>query len=153
MDLFDAGAHEDALRRIDQAIHIRPDYSMYHMAKADFLRDMGRLQEAKQTAEHSVTLEPRSNDHWALLGLVNQDLGLYEEAAKCFRQAVRMKPESHVLGLLAHAELRFDPAQAAIDARKALELDPDAEESDETRATLEEAEQALERGADRCMDH
>ena len=52
----------------------------------------GDLARAVRLAEAATKLQPRRADVWHLRGLINQDLGLFDDAAASYRKATRLAP-------------------------------------------------------------
>jgi TolB-like protein/DNA-binding winged helix-turn-helix (wHTH) protein/Tfp pilus assembly protein PilF len=92
-----AGAESEFLRAID----LNPGYATAHQWYAEYLRLMGRQQEAINESKLALELDPLSLIINMELGLPFYYEGKYDEAVRQFKKAVAMDPSF----ALAHCEL------------------------------------------------
>ena len=128
--LTDKGQYQAALDAYDTAVKLNPDYpkrdAKFNLERSSVLFKVGRLQEALETAEQAVTLDPKWGVARNQLGLTYARLGDFDKAEAVFRYAVLAQPESAdlrgSLSLILNERGRYEEALRAADA--ALQLDP-----------------------------
>lgn len=79
--LFDAGARDEALAALRQAVSLAPSTARFHVILGQKLRATGDLAGAEAALRHALTLAPGQVDALALLPMVLQKLGRRDEAA------------------------------------------------------------------------
>tara|TARA_Y100001968_G_scaffold185090_1_gene169527 strand:+ start:2 stop:1615 length:1614 start_codon:yes stop_codon:yes gene_type:complete len=109
-----------------KAIQLNPDFADAHSNLGSILKDLGNLQEAKNSYQKAINLNPDfANAHYNL-GNVLHDLGNLQEAKVSYRKAIKIKPDY----IVAHSNLgnvlrdlgKLQEAELSI--RKAIELNP-----------------------------
>ena len=118
-----------ALELINEAIEISPRCSLYWTTKAQFVLELGNLEEARSTAQVATDLDSGNAHAWALLGEVHGLLGQSESAASCLLEAVRLEPDHVNYTLLASVQAEYDPEAAMQSAQKALQINPNWDEA------------------------
>jgi tetratricopeptide (TPR) repeat protein len=132
LDLAEAyrrrGFPEVALEHCRLAAARFPDSAPVALALAKSLRVAGRQQEAARSLDVFLTGHPQAKTPELIswLGIVRDELGLWTEGEKAHREAVGLSPASAYLhNNLGYNLLRQDRKEAAaVEFRKALELDP-----------------------------
>jgi tetratricopeptide (TPR) repeat protein len=76
--MFQLGEAEEALRLADQSLAIYPYSSTTHTDRAFALRALGRIDEARTSAEEAVRLSPKADLPHFILGVCYLDLGQTE---------------------------------------------------------------------------
>jgi tetratricopeptide (TPR) repeat protein len=140
--------YERALEYVKQALDANKDLVKAWVNRGIILRHLGRLQDAVDSYDHALSLEPRNA--FALLrkgAMLTDELGLYDEALQCFNEAAKVAPENpecwwNLSQVYMHKE-DFETAVAQID--KLLELEPDNMAARGNKAALL---QRLGRGAE-----
>jgi tetratricopeptide (TPR) repeat protein len=82
-----------ALAVLDDALAATPNDGMAHARRALVLNDMGRWEEAVQSADRAVALLPGNPDIWTNRGLFLRRLGRARDAEQSFRQALALRPD------------------------------------------------------------
>ena len=119
---YDAARLETGLASVEAALAIRPDLVKGQMLKADFLRGLGRIQEAIRHYEEIVERNPDScSAHYAMALAYNQ-IG-DERAAYHQQQVERLRPEG-ARALYLRALFETDPQRAIGFLSAGLELEP-----------------------------
>jgi tetratricopeptide (TPR) repeat protein len=62
MELFSAGAHEEALAQFDRVLAVNPAYSAAYMQKAKALIELGRHADAKAVLQAGIDVAERRGD-------------------------------------------------------------------------------------------
>ena len=81
-----------ALREIDRAIELNPNYATAHQWRAEFLSAQGRHEEAIAEAKRAVELDPLSSIINRILGDVYLQARRYDEAVTQSRKAIEIEP-------------------------------------------------------------
>ncbi|HEY9785576.1 MAG TPA: hypothetical protein V6D17_09265 [Candidatus Obscuribacterales bacterium] len=105
-----------ALKDIDKAIELDPDYALYHMWKSTILSDQEEDKRALPEALRACQLEPKTALYWDNLSVVQRHLGKSEDAIRSADKAVQFSPQT---GLFRQNRARA--LQAASRFREALE--------------------------------
>jgi rhomboid protease GluP len=107
-------------------LQLAPNNFAAHDGLGLLLAVTGRLDEATQELQKSVTLQPAMPDAWLQLGLIQQKLGRHADAAVSLKNAAALNPDSmqtqFALGI---SEMNLRQYPAAIAAfQKAAQLTP-----------------------------
>src|SRR5205807_2695995 len=81
-----------ALREIDRAIELNPNYATAHQWRAEFLSPLERHQEAIAEAKRALELDPLSIIINRILGEVYLHARWYDEAITQFRKTIEIEP-------------------------------------------------------------
>jgi serine/threonine-protein kinase len=115
-----------AEREIKRAIELNPNYSMTHQLYADYLRVMGRPDEAIAEIKRSQELEPLSLNTSAVVGIHFYFAHQYDQAIEQCQKTLDLDPNfapAHLyLGWAYVQKARYEEAIAA--AKKASSLSP-----------------------------
>ena len=87
------GRAEAALRRLDVVGSIGRNDPLFHAARADALRDLGRCEEAVEACAASIRIEPGNVRTRIVMGNALADCGRLAEAAIVFRTAAEQARE------------------------------------------------------------
>lgn len=109
---------EQAIQHFQNAIMLRPDYSVYFNLSLSLLR-LGRFNEAAAAGKSVVDMAPGYGKGYALLGLISVKKGNFREAISRYEDAVRLDP---------------DMPEAKCDLARLLATCPDETMRDGTRA-------------------
>lgn len=90
------GKNEEALKVIDKAIKIKPDFAQAYNKKGDFLFKLGRIKEALDCYLKSKELNSNIQNNYYDLGRSYLMLGDYPNALENFKIANRMKPQTDI---------------------------------------------------------
>ena len=83
---------EAALRALERAFALRPDFVEAGMELARAREDRGDLEEALQVLQEIVQKQPSRTDAWVNLGRVEAGMGRYVRARKAWEQALQLDP-------------------------------------------------------------
>jgi tetratricopeptide (TPR) repeat protein len=86
------GQPNEAVRRIQRAIEVRPGSAVYHGNLGVALQATGKLDAARANLERAVKLDPQQVDASFNLGVTLQTLGLSDEAVGRYRQVLTLVP-------------------------------------------------------------
>jgi eukaryotic-like serine/threonine-protein kinase len=115
-----------AEREIKRAIELNPNYSMTHLMYADYLRVMGRSDEAIAEIKRAQELEPLSLNTNAVVGVHFYFARQYDQAIEQCQKTLDLDPnfaQAHLfLGWAYVQKARYEEAIAA--AKKASSLSP-----------------------------
>ncbi|MEN9760246.1 MAG: hypothetical protein RI906_72 [Pseudomonadota bacterium] len=94
--LLQQGRAEAAIEYLEQAIAIAPDEidALGHLGVA--CAQSGRLKRGLEVLQHSLKLNPEQGAAWGCLGSIFRELGHYDEAARCFEQALQQGADSEL---------------------------------------------------------
>ncbi len=108
----------DALVTLDASLAQNPDYAPMLAARADALRELGRVREAIATYRRAIVLDASIASAHANLGLLLVQFGEWESGLEHCRTAVALRPSDPVcranLGLLLLEYGKIDDAMDAI---------------------------------------
>ena len=121
-----AGARDEALALLDEAIALKPRDASFFNNRAGVLAQSGRLEDAVRDLRRAVQLEPTFAAALAQLGQVQLRLGAPDEAVVALRKATLLAPRDFNLHFLTGlAEMgRERRAEAETAFRAALALVP-----------------------------
>jgi tetratricopeptide (TPR) repeat protein len=115
------GDPQGALVHLDAAISQSPHNTLLLRRRAELLLALGRISDARATAEKALDLEPRSVDCWVLMGRVYEQANQPRQAAACWHRALGLAPEHRgVLAALANLYWRQREPQRCISYLYAL---------------------------------
>ena len=123
--IADGGDTPGALNKIEDALSIDSESSVLWVTKAQFLADLGRVEEAIAAANTSVAKGPRNVHAWVLLGGLSADQGNHAAAVSHFENALRLDDDFGTHTLMAKSLMSIDPKRAATHAQKALDINPE----------------------------
>jgi tetratricopeptide (TPR) repeat protein len=86
------GYKQEALRCVDRAIELDPDYETAWYNKAIALSQIGRHEEALQSLDRAIKLDPTQHDAWFSRGVILRDLWRLKEAVECYDRALKIDP-------------------------------------------------------------
>ena len=117
---------EDAIIYQREAVGQRPNDDASHVRLAGYLRRLGKIGAALESAQRAVTLEPGSPDAHATLGTLLAVENKLSEAIEHYRKALHIEPESAYTHLhLGQALLSQKSIDEAVDHfRHALRIQP-----------------------------
>ncbi|MEN9316689.1 MAG: hypothetical protein RIS35_3082, partial [Pseudomonadota bacterium] len=87
-----SGDPAQAIRKIEQAIRLRPDVASFHTNLGNAYRASGHVQEALASYARAIALDAGQTDALANRARVLSDLGRFEEAIDAFDQALTGSP-------------------------------------------------------------
>lgn len=111
--LKNLGRPAEANQALDRAEAVHPDYSDPPAARAEWLRQEGRLDEARAQIKESLRRAPGRSDAWRVLGLIEDQRGDKTGALHAFQISLRLGE--------ANADVSQRAAQLLADAGKADE--------------------------------
>lgn len=111
--LKDLGRTLDARRALDQAETLQPTYAGPAAERAEWLRQEGRLDEARVQIQESLRRQPGQSDAWRVLGVIEEQRGDNTAALRAFQMALRLGK--------ANAELSQRVTQLLVSSGKADE--------------------------------
>ncbi len=121
-----AGRDEEALRQLQLALALKPDYADAWVEVGNLFSDRGEVGEAAQAYAQSLRFNPALEGAHYNLGNLAQGRGAWQEAVAYYREALRLNPafaQAHNnLGQAYEALGRSD--QALAEYRQALAADP-----------------------------
>jgi Tfp pilus assembly protein PilF len=126
LTLADEGQVEEALTALRTAAEQAPEDPLPRHELATLLLDEGEFRAAIGQLKEVVRLAPDHFDAWLDLGIAYAQQGFYEESARAYAGAARLRPDdlllNYNLGGL-HA-LWEKPVEALAALRRALSIDP-----------------------------
>lgn len=123
---FQGGRWAEGVEDLRASLASQPGFAEVWSNLAFGLRQLGRIDEARDAAQRAVTLKPSLADAWNLLGLVEQDSARFPEATRHFRRALELRPNFAAAWMnLANCDQALGHIHDAV-ARygRALALDP-----------------------------
>ncbi len=128
LDLHAAGNIELAIKALEAAVHMDPQFAMAYSRLALYTGGTGDYQESFQAAERAYALRDRVSEResYRISATYHLNCMQYEEALKDYQQAVVLDPEdsdSYRQIALLHANLG-EPQAGIEPARKARDLPP-----------------------------
>ena len=125
------GRSEEALRSVQRAIQLRPDFAAAHNNLGAVLKDQRRLEEAAASYQKAIQLQPDYAAAYNNLGGALRVLGRLEEAAASYQRAIQLEPEfaeaHRILGVVLSDQGRLEEAAASY--QRAIRLEPDFAEA------------------------
>ncbi len=99
--------------------------------KANDLINANRLPEAREVCEKLCKIEKDNPGVWQTLGMIDQQLGNFKDAAACFERLVQLAPEMAEAHLYLAKTLQAlnELDRAAVSFRKAVEIKPELVEA------------------------
>ncbi|KAJ2705451.1 hypothetical protein FB645_002434 [Coemansia sp. IMI 203386] len=92
-----------------------------HAVKGLFLSNLERKDEAYESIKHGLEISPRSSLSWHINGIVNRGDNNFEEAIKCYEEALKGDSENiNILRDLAHLQVYLRQPTKLIDTRQRL---------------------------------
>ena len=88
--------YEEALAAYTKATSLSPRYAAALINMARTQRDMDRPDDAVETLEHALTIEPGNPEAHHVMGVLREQMGDREAAAQSFRAATEAAPEMTV---------------------------------------------------------
>lgn len=124
---FDSSFAKEAIKALDQAIMLKPDYAEGYYEQGRVLNGLERYEDAITAFNKAIELNPHYADAYYYKGYALYRLERYEEAIKEFDSAIALDPHDPVYfcnkGEALHNLERYEEAIVAYD--KAIELKPD----------------------------
>lgn len=127
---FRLGQREAAMARVDKLLERRPPHPQAVIYKAQFLLDMGRIDEGLKMAREAVAVSLNSGDAHAALGQALSAIGDLSAAFDEYAEAARLNPSAPKPQVeLARLSLALGRDKNAVDyAREAVRRFPDDRE-------------------------
>jgi Flp pilus assembly protein TadD len=121
-----AGRWAEGIEGLRAGLALRPDFAEVWSNLAFALREMKRVDEARDAARRAVALKPGLADGWNLLGLVEHDARRFDEARAHFGRAIELRPALAPawMNRANAAQALGDLDAAAADYERALAIDP-----------------------------
>jgi Tfp pilus assembly protein PilF len=121
-----AGRWAEGVEQLRAGLALRPDFAAVWSNLAFALRELKRIDEAREAAERAVRLDPGLADAWNLLGLVEHDARRFDEARRHFDRAIELRPAfAAALMNRANAAQALGDLEAAVSGyERALAIDP-----------------------------
>lgn len=92
-DYYYKSKYEYALKAIEKAIELKPDYAPAWVNKSIALTELGRNKEAIKANEKAIELKPDYPAAWTNKGITLCKLGQYDEAFNAIKKAYELKPD------------------------------------------------------------
>lgn len=105
--LYRAGRIDDAARRFDEALHLRPDLADALDGSALAEATRGRYAQARERLAQLLRVMPASGDAWLHLGDVENRLGNLDDALAAWRRAAEHAGADHTVAEHARKRIRF----------------------------------------------
>ncbi len=112
------GKNEEALKVIDKAIKIKPDFAQAYNKKGDFLFKLGRIKEALDCYLKSKELNKDNQNNYYDLGRTYLMLGDYNNSLENFKIANQMKAQTDIhafIGKIYFEQGNFKDAKASFE--------------------------------------
>ena len=119
------GEYELALKAMDKAIELKPDFADAWNNRGVALDKLGRHEEALEAFDKAIELKPDYSDAWNNRGVTLGKLGRHEEALKAYDKAIELKPDfaSAWYNKACSYSLKGDKENALKNLSKAIDLD------------------------------
>jgi len=88
------GRTNEAIRQLERAIELAPEWGRPYDLLAVVLRGAGRLEEAEDAAQRAIELDPDNVAHHNNYANLLKVLGRYKDAEVEYREALRLDPEN-----------------------------------------------------------
>ena len=124
------GEYELALKAMDKAIELKPDFADAWNNRGVALDKLGRHEEALEAFDKAIELKPDYSDAWNNSGVTLDELGRYDEALKAYDKAIELKPDFAVAwyNKARSYSLIGDKENALKNLSKAIDLDAKSKE-------------------------
>ena len=125
------GEFEDALKLIDKALKIRPDFADAWNMKGNALKMLNKLKEAEQCYKKAIQLDSQMPEVWVNLSMLNLELERYDDSLKCLDKALKISPDiAPFWAKRAQVLLNFNRSDEAMNnVNTALDLNPKCTEA------------------------
>jgi tetratricopeptide (TPR) repeat protein len=125
------GQLEEAVKSLEKALAIKPDYAEAQCNLGNTLKDLGQLEAAVKSYEQALAIKPDYAEAHCNIGVTLNELGQLEAAVKSYEQALAIKPdfaEAHYnLGITLN---ELDQLEVAVKSyEQALAIKPDSAEA------------------------
>ena len=132
------GAHEEAVRQIDLALKINPNFAAAHSNRGNALKELKRFDEALAAYDRALALDPKFADAPNNRGVVLHEQGRFEEALAAYDQAVWLKPDyAEAFNNRGNALKELNRLEEALKSfDRAIALKPDFAEAYNNRAAV-----------------
>jgi Flp pilus assembly protein TadD len=90
--LMDAGKVQEAIKHLEQALRINPDYAVAHNSLGVALEQAGRTEEAIEHFEQALRINPDHAGAHYNLGYALQQTGRLQDAIGHYKQALQIRP-------------------------------------------------------------
>ncbi|PRC93053.1 tetratricopeptide repeat protein [Solimicrobium silvestre] len=127
----DCGQTEQALKNYQQAILLKPDYSIAHNNLGNTFKNCGKLEAAIHSYENALHYHPNYPDAYYNCGTTYQLQQQYTKALNCFERAIQLKtnyPAAYFARGVAFQSL-YDYESALVSYDQAITLQPDYSEA------------------------
>lgn len=91
--LIEAGAHEDAIGVLKEAVRLRPDFADAYYYLGSAYEKAGKDTKATEAYKKAVLAASDFSDAYFSLGLTYGRLGKYREAANALKETVKLEPD------------------------------------------------------------
>lgn len=126
MMLNDLNEHEKAIRKLNDALELDPEFAMAYSLKGDILQEMKKFEDSADAYEQATVYDPWSFKDFFNLGKVCRIIQQWARAAKAYVSACQLEPqhyEAHFGAAICYYELsEYDNSLTY--AQKAKDLDP-----------------------------
>ena len=124
------GEYELALKAMDKAIELKPDYATAWYNRGVTLGNLGRYEEALKAYDKAIELKPDYAAAWNNRGVALGKLGRHEEALKAYDKAIELKPDftSPWYNKACSYSRKGDKENALKNLSKAIDLDAKSKE-------------------------
>jgi len=133
----------EALRALQRALNINPNYTLARLEEAYTLFEMERWEEARESYDRVLSAGLGSSDIYLHIGQINFNLGRLEDSETAFLEALRINPNEELaqfyLGKVYRARGEREKAQMAWKQFLAMTTDP--VRGAEAQAALEEPDE------------
>jgi tetratricopeptide (TPR) repeat protein len=85
---------KDAIESFNNALKIKPGFSLSYLGIGNTLREMGQLDAAVTSFQKAIAIDPTFSEAHNNLGLALMDLGLHESAISSYNTAKNQTPDS-----------------------------------------------------------
>jgi tetratricopeptide (TPR) repeat protein len=92
-ELGKKGQSDEAMRQIQEAIRLQPNYAEAHNNLGSFLGQKGQTDEAIQQFQEALRLKPDGVEAQRNLGVALEKKGQEDQATSQYQQALRLKPD------------------------------------------------------------
>ncbi|MGR3310187.1 MAG: TPR end-of-group domain-containing protein [Candidatus Brocadiales bacterium] len=124
-DLYSEGKHEEAIKEVDKAIALKPDFAAAWVGKGAVLVGLGKHEESIEYLDKAIELDPQYLPAWCGKGYALTKLKWYDEANKCLDKVTEIAPRDAVAWFIRAIcySIKGEKEKAFSDLKKAIELD------------------------------
>ena len=111
---------DEAVRALDEAIRLKPDFAEAYSNRGNALKGLGRFQESIGSYDKAISLKPDFAEAYYNRANVLKDLGELDAAITSYENAVRLRPEFATAHRNLSALKTYEPGDEQIEVLEGL---------------------------------